>query len=166
MISQTSAAIDPQMLKDQRNAILGISTDENAYPEDKRIYPVEPMAEKIMHTNIFTDKYIKYIEGIDPTLVSGLSYTRMLNINLLRQQGDKASIVKTNPMSFISYPKSLDKKRSGYLEQNYNLLSGSYPTAMNDIVLIVDNKNGVEDTILETFGLDHEADSIAFDKII
>jgi putative ABC transport system permease protein len=166
MISQTSAKVDPEMLKDQRNAMLGISADENAYPEDKVIYPVKPMTEKVMHTNIFTDEYMKYIEDIDSTLVSGLSYARMLNINLLKKQGDTATMVKTNPMSFIAYPKSLDKNRPSYLEQNYNVLAGSYPKAMNDIVLIVDNKNGVEDTILETFGLDHEADSIAFDKII
>ncbi|MGH4119782.1 ABC transporter ATP-binding protein/permease [Clostridium sp.] len=166
MISQTTAEIDPQMLKEQRNTMLGISTDESAYPKDKVIYPVEPMTEKVMHRNIFTDKYIKYIEDIDSTLVSGLSYTRMLNINLLRLHNDTATKVNTNPMSFVSYPKSLDKNRLGYLEQNYNVLAGSYPKAMNDIVLIVNNKNGVEDTILETFGLNQEADSIDFDDII
>lgn len=166
MISQTSAAIDPEMLKEQRNAMLGISTDENVYPEIKAIYPVKPMTEKVMHTNIFTDKYMKHIEGIDSKLVSGLSYTRMLNINLLRKQDNTAIIVKTNPMTFISYPKSLDKNKPGYLEQNYNLLAGSYPKGMNDIVLIIDNKNGVENTILETFGLNHKSDSIAFDKIV
>ncbi|MCJ7690092.1 MAG: ABC transporter ATP-binding protein, partial [Clostridiaceae bacterium] len=166
MISQTAAEIDPQMLKEQRNTMLGISTDESAYPKDKMIYPVEPMAEKVMHKNIFTDKYIKYIEDIDSALVSGLSYTRMLNINLLRLHNDTATKVTTNPMSFVSYPKSLDKNRPGYLEQNYNVLAGSYPKAMNDIVLIVNNKNGVEDTILETFGLNQDADSIAFDDVI
>jgi putative ABC transport system permease protein len=166
MISQTTAEIDPQMLKEQRNTMLGISTDESAYPEDKVIYPVEPMAEKVMHKNKITDEYIKYIEDIDSTLVSGLSYTRMLNINLLQLQNDTATKVKTNPMSFVSYPKSLDKNGPGYLEQNYNVLAGSFPKAMNDIVLIVDNKNGVEDTILETFGLNYEDDSIAFDDII
>jgi putative ABC transport system permease protein len=162
MISQTSAAIDPEML----NAMLGKSSDESEYPEVKMIYPIQPMAEKIMHTNKFTDEYIKYIEDIDATKVSGLSFSRMLNINLLKKQGEKATMVKTNPMSFVSYPKSLDKDRPSYLEQNYNVLAGSYPNGMNDIVLIVDNKNGVEDTILETFGLDYEADSINFDNII
>lgn len=166
MISQTSAAIDPEMLKEQRNAMLGTSTDESAYPDTKVIYPVKPMSEKVMHTNIFTKEYMKHIEDIDPELVSGLSYTRMLNINLLRKQEDTANIVKTNPMTFISYPKSLDKNKPSYLEQNYNLLAGSYPKGMNDIVLIVDNKNGVENTILETFGLDHKANSIDFDKIV
>jgi putative ABC transport system permease protein len=166
MISQTSANIDPQMLKDQRNELLGTSTDENAYPNDKVIYPVKPKAEEVMHTNIFTEKYMKHIEGIDPTLISGLSYTRMLNINLLSKKDDITTMVKTNPMSFVSYPKSLDKNKPGYLEQNYDVLAGSYPTGKNDIILIVDKKNGVEQPILQTFGLDYKSDSIAFDNII
>ena len=90
----------------------------------------------------------------------------MLNINLLNKQGDTATMVKTSPMTFTSYPKSLDKNRQGYLEQNYDVLSGSYPKGMNDIVLIVDNKNSVENTILQTFGMDYKADKIAFDNII
>lgn len=166
MISQTSAEIDQETLKAQQSSILGTSTDENAYPEDKVIYPIEPVAEKVMHTNIFTEEYIKYIENINPKLVSGISYTRMLNINLLKKQDDVATIVKTNSMNFTSYPKSLDNNGPSYLEQNYDVIAGSYPTNKNDIVLIVDKKNGVEKTILQTFGLDSKADSIAFDDII
>jgi len=166
MISQTSAEVDREMLRDQQNAMLGISTDEDMYPKDNVIYPIESMVESVMHTNIFTDEYIEYIENIDPALISGLSYTRMLNINLLKKQNDVATIVRTNPMSFTSYPKSLDESRPSYLEQNYDLLGGSYPTEMNDIVLIVDNKNRVEEAILQTFGLDYEADSIAFEDIV
>ncbi len=165
MISQTSTEIDQQSLEDQ-GSMLGISTDEDAYPKDKLIYPIESMAEKIIHTNIFTEEYMKYIEDINPALVSGISYTRMLNINLLKKQGDVATIVNTNPMSFTSYPKSLDDKSLNYLEKNYDVLAGSYPTGLNDIILVVDNKNGVEEPILQTFGLEYEADSIAFDNII
>lgn len=165
MISQTAAEIDQEMLKNQ-SSMFGSSTDENSFPNDKVIYPTEPMAEKIIHTNIFTNEYTKYIENIDPFLVSGVSYTRMLNINMLKKQDDVATIVNTNPMSFTSYPKSFDTNKPSYLEQNYDLLAGSYPTGMNDIVLIVDNKNGVEETILQTFGMDYKAGSIDFDNII
>jgi len=166
MISQTSAKIDQEVLKDHQSSMLGNSTDKDAFPKDKVIYPVKPMAEKVMHTNIFTDEYIKYIENISPEQVSGISYTRMLNVNMLKKQGEVATIVKTNPMTFTSYPKSLKNNSSSYLEQNYDVLAGSYPTGKNDIILIVDNKNRVEEPMLQTFGLDPKADTIAFDKII
>ena len=166
MISQTSAEIDEEMIKDQQSSMLGTSNDENAYPEDKVIYPTKSMAEKVMHKNTLTEGYIDYIEAIDPNMVSGLSYTRMLNINLLKKQDDTANIVKPNSMNFTSYPKSLSSDGPSYLEQNYDLLSGSYPTGKNDMVLIVDKKNGVDKTVLQTFGLDSEATSIDFDDII
>jgi putative ABC transport system permease protein len=166
MISQTTTEVDPQMLKDQRNAMLGISKDEAAFPNEKVVYPVEPMEEKVTHTNIFTDEYIKYLEGIDSSLISGISYKRKLNINLLKKQEDTATMVKTNPMNFTSYPKSLDKDRPGYLEQNYDVLAGSYPSDMKDLVLIVDNKNAVEKPILQAFGLNYEEERIPFGDII
>lgn len=165
MISQTAAEVDREVLKDRRNSMLGTSS-EDAYPDEKVIYPVKSMMETVTHTNVFTKDYIDYIEGIDPSLVSGISYTRMLNINLLKKQDNIASIVRTSPNSFASYPKSLDENRPSYLQQNYDLLAGAYPTGMNDIVMIVDKNNGVDETVLESFGLDSEADSIDFDEII
>ncbi|WP_027631936.1 ATP-binding cassette domain-containing protein [Clostridium hydrogeniformans] len=166
MISQTSAKIDQETLKSQQSSMLGTSKDENDYPKDKVIYPTKSMAEKVMHKNILTKEYIDHIENIDPKMVSGISYTRMLNINLLKKQDDVATLIKTNSNNFTSYPKSLDSNSPSYLEQNYDVLAGAYPKGKNDIVLIVDKKNGVDETNLQLFGLDSEAKSIDFNKII
>lgn len=165
MISQTAAEVDRETLKDHQSSIFGTSS-EDAYPDDKVIYPIKSMRETVTHTNILTEEYMNYLEDIDSILVSGISYTRMLNINLLKKQNDIASIIKTNPGSFASYPKSLDENRPSYLEQNYDVLAGSYPSDMQDIVMIVDKNNGIEEGVLQIFGLDYEADSIAFDDII
>jgi putative ABC transport system permease protein len=166
LIPQNSMQLDAQTMRGQQGGLMGKSDDTGVFPKEKVIYPVEPMAEQVMHTNVFTDEYIDYIESIDPAVIAGISYTRTLNINLLKKDGDIAIMAKTNPMSFTSYPKSLDENRPSYLEQNYDVLAGAYPKAMNDIVLVVDNKNGVEKPILETFGLDYESDKIAFEDII
>ena len=158
-VSQTSASI-------QEKSMVKTSKDGSEYPKDKVIYPIKPTEEKTMHKNTLTKEYIDYIENIEPKMVSGISYTRMLNINLLKKQGDVATLIKTNSNNFTSYPKSLDSNGPSYLEQNYDVLSGSYPKGKNDIVLIVDNKNGVDEGNLQLFGLDSEAKSIDFDKII
>jgi ABC-type multidrug transport system ATPase subunit len=84
MINQYSTEVDPEMMKEQQRNILGISKDEDAYPNDKVVHPIVPVEEKVKHTNIFTDEYLKYIEKMDPKLVAGLSYTRELRINLLK----------------------------------------------------------------------------------
>jgi len=165
MISQSAAEIDADMLKERQSAMMG-ATDEDAYPDEKVVYPTEPIIEKITHTNILTDEYMEHIENIDPELVSGISYTRMLKINLLKKQDDKATIINADSMSFTSYPKSLGGDNTKYLELNYDVLAGSYPKGMNDVVLIVDNKNQIDKTILQNFGLEYESDSIPFEDII
>lgn len=165
MISQSAAEIDADMLKERQSAMMG-ATDEDAYPDEKVVYPTEPIIEKITHTNILTDEYMEHIENIDPELVSGISYTRMLKINLLKKQDDKATIINADSMSFTSYPKSLGGDNTRYLELNYDVLAGSYPKGMNDVVLIVDNKNQIDKTILQNFGLEYESDSIPFEDII
>ena len=70
-----------------------------------------------MHTNLITDEYIDHIEKIKPELISGIAYTRTLNINLLKKQVDKATIIKTNFNNFASYPKTLQDNSNGYLEK-------------------------------------------------
>lgn len=165
MITQSAAEIDADTLKEQRDSMMGIS-DEGTYPDVQVVYPSEPVIEKVTHTNILTDEYIEHVESIDSGLVSGISYNRLLNINLLKKQNDKATMIKAKPGSFTSYPKSLDKKQPDYLERNYELLAGSYPENMEDVVMIVDKKNQIDKDILQAFGLKHELESIPFDDII
>lgn len=86
------------------------------------------------HTNKITDDYIEYIEEIDPVLISGISYTRAANMNILKLEGDTASQINSTLINFTSYPKTLDNDETGYIEGNYDLLAGEYPTDMTDLL--------------------------------
>ncbi|WP_062353494.1 ATP-binding cassette domain-containing protein [Bacillus kwashiorkori] len=168
-ISQSTVEIDPEML--QENSMLGKNRDETTFPDEKAVYPVEPIQDKITHENKLTEEYVEHIEQLNPSLVNGISYTRLININLLKKSGNTATMVKTNTNpfgngGFISYPKSLNKDQADYLKINYDLLAGDYPKEMNEIILVVDNKNQVSKDILQAFGLNYEANSIDFDQII
>ncbi|MFD1908836.1 hypothetical protein ACFTAO_08665 [Paenibacillus rhizoplanae] len=44
-----------------------------------------------MHMNVLTKEYMQYLEGIDPKLLDGVSYTRSVNMNWLVKDGDKAA---------------------------------------------------------------------------
>ena len=167
MITETTMEVNPKMLMEEHKSMMGNSTDKTAFPSEKVIYPIKPLQEKMKHTNVITEDYLNYIKNINPSLISGISNTRILAINLLKKQGDTAKLVKTtNNYGFTSYPKSLDKDSSTYLELNFDLLSGSYPSKKNDIILIVDNKNRIDKAILRAFGFNHKAKSIAFDDMI
>jgi putative ABC transport system permease protein len=165
MISRTAVEVDPQTMRERRETMIR-RDDEGAYPDDPVVYPSEPVRESVRHTNIFTDEYLAHVEALDPSLVAGISYARAVSFNLLKKEGDRATLVFTSSGSFAPYPRSLDESRPSYLEQNYDLLAGEYPADMHDLVLIVDHKNRIDRTALQRFGIESEAESIAFEDIL
>ncbi|WP_346929978.1 ABC transporter ATP-binding protein/permease [Clostridium sp.] len=166
MINQKTAEVDMDAMREQHKELVSNSVNENQFPDVDYIYPYDPSENSIEHTNVFTDEYIEYIENIDPTLLSGISYTRLVNMNLLKSDGKTATPVNTSLINFSSYPDSLNLDTKGYLESNYDLLAGSYPTEKTDLVLIVDSYNRLDNSMLEALGIDSESETVSFDDII
>ncbi|WP_150274370.1 ABC transporter ATP-binding protein/permease [Paenibacillus tepidiphilus] len=134
------------------------------FTDSTEIYPYDPSENTIMHTNVITQEYLDYIAKIDPTLVDGTSFTRTVNMNVLKSDGTTATAVET--AGFSSFPSKQDGEIGSYLEKYYDLLAGSFPANDTDLVLIVDGYNRLNVSTVETLGLDFNADSIAFDQII
>ncbi len=166
MINQKTAEVDMDAMREQHKELVSNSVNENQFPDVDYIYPYDPSESSIEHTNVFTDEYIEYIENIDPALLSGMSYTRLVNMNLLKSDGKTATPVNTSLINFSSYPNSLNLDTKGYLESNYDLLAGSYPKEKTDLVLIVDSYNRLDNSMLEALGIDSESDTVSFDDII
>ncbi|MEW8994563.1 ATP-binding cassette domain-containing protein [Clostridium sp.] len=166
MINQKTAEVDMDAMKEQHKELVSNSVNEDQFPDVDYIYPYDSSENSIEHTNVFTDEYIEYIENIDPALLSGMSYTRLVNMNLLNSDGKTATPVNTSLINFSSYPNSLNLDTKGYLESNYDLLAGSYPTEKTDLVLIVDSYNRLDNSMLEALGIDSESETVSFDDII
>ncbi|WP_346962376.1 ABC transporter ATP-binding protein/permease [Clostridium sp.] len=166
MINQKTAEVDMDAMREQHKELVSNSVNENQFPDVDYIYPYDPSENSIEHTNVFTDEYIEYIENIDPALLSGMSYTRLVNMNLLKSDGKTATPVNTSLINFSSYPNSLNLDTKGYLESNYDLLAGSYPTEKTDLVLILDSYNRLDNSMLEALGIDSESETVSFDDII
>ncbi len=138
---------------------------DSAFPSDKKVFPYDKKNSSISHQNKLTDDYIKYLDNIDKSLISGVSYIRGLNMNLLMKSGDTVKPVSASAVHFSALPQSA-QAGDGTLENNYDILAGQYPASKTDIVLVVDNSNRVDKTILEAMGLDGDAESLPFDKIV
>lgn len=165
MITESTSEVDVESMKEQRNEFLGISKDEDSVKE-KVIYPYDPLEGIEVHTNIFSDEYINYIESMSSDLLAGISYTRLVNMNILRLDGDISKPVNQSLINFSAYPDTLNSNGDSYLENNYNLLQGSYPKEITDLVMVVDNKNRVDYSILDELGIDSSKESISFDDVI
>ncbi|OAB33511.1 sulfate ABC transporter ATP-binding protein [Paenibacillus macquariensis subsp. defensor] len=148
----------------ERGAVGG--TDLLSYPTEKKLYPYDPTANSIVHNNVLTTEYLAYLDKMDPALIDGISYTRSVNMNMLKSDGDKATTVDKGSITFSSYPSKHGAASGSYLEQYYDVLEGSFPTKKTDLVLIVDEYNRLTDASIQALGLNYDVDSINFADLI
>lgn len=166
MINQKASKVDMDAMKEQHKEITNNSVNSTKHPDVDYIYNYDSSKNSMEHTNKFTNDYIKYIEDIDPSLLSGSSYTRLVNMNLLKSDGKVATPLNTSSINFSSYPKGAGNNPDGYLEGNYDLLSGSYPKDKTDLILIVDSYNRLDTSMLKALGLNTDSDKVDFNDIV
>ena len=159
-INQTAMSVDVS-----QHAAMG-GTDLPSYPTDNKLIPYDPTENSIIHKNVLTTEYLAYLEKIDPKLIDGISYTRTVNMNMLKSDGEKASTVNKGNISFSPYPSKQGDTSGSYLEQYYDVLEGSFPSEMTDLVLIVDEYNRLTEASMDALGLNYNVDSINFADLI
>lgn len=171
IVSQEAFETNMEEMKEHRDENMGISKDNDKYPDVDVVYPYDPSEFSVQHRNIFTDKYMDYIGDISGDIASYIGYTRIVGLNLMTEIDGQAKPIQAQSIKFSSYPAKLsnpakEEKDVSYLELNYDLLSGEYPTNKNEVVLIVDSKNRVDDKVLETLGFDVDATEIGFEDLV
>lgn len=164
----------------------GLSSNTADYPDTKTVTAKISDEDRAQHTNNIDQEYVDYVTSIDPDLSNNIGFTRTTGINLLRdvdgevqpvsfsnQNPDSESLSFSSAMSSMtgvgvsSFPTQLDDQKNNFLESNYSLLSGSYPTSANDVVLIVDGNNNTNINALKNLGFDvKDGETLDFDKIV
>lgn len=142
------------------------TTTLTSYPTEKQLYPYDPTVNSAMHVNVLTKEYMQYLDGIDPKLLDGVSYTRSVKMNMLVKDGDKAVELDTSKITLAPYPSKQGSASDSYLEQYYDLLAGSFPAEKTDLVLIVDEYNRLTNAAVDALGLDYEAKSINLSDLV
>lgn len=183
MLQQRVMQIDYDDIKKQQDEMLGIYVPDDKYPNEKVVYFKEELSEKNTHTNKFTKEFLTYLNTLNPELVSGISYSRMLNINMLVKNdsgvvknftinsGSKALSMGSSISNTLitSYPTMPDGSNN-FFKANYKVLAGQYPQDKNDLVLIVDSYNKLDKSILNSLQIDvsnlEEGEGVSFDNII
>ncbi len=163
MITQQSMSMDAETMEKMSKE----ATKYKEYPDEQKIYVMDSMQETMMHTNKFTDEYLEYVDNIDKDLCKGMSYSRLVNLNMIRKNGDEYAPVTAGNMSFASYPVSLKDDPNSFMEEHYDVLCGRMPENETELILLVDTKNRVNNTILKELGFDVDStEEYSFDDII
>ncbi|PJI08226.1 MULTISPECIES: ABC transporter ATP-binding protein/permease [Clostridium] len=164
-ITISTTATDLSSMTSNKSSSTTNTNDSGKFPKNKEIYPYNP-TNSSTHINNLTQKYVDYVSKIDKNLLDGISYSRSVNMNILKKQDGKATSVNLQNANFTSYPVKPGDTSSSYLKEYYDLLSGSLPSNKNDIVLVVDKDNNVDKSTLEALGLDYNKKSINFNNIV
>lgn len=178
-ISRETTEQDPENFEDR--------SDEGSFPEDEKITAKISEEDRAQRTNDIDQDFIDYVDDINPALSNNIGYTRLANMNLLREiDGEPETVQFSNGaedesqaesmMSMMaaqtgvgvsSFPKQLDDSQGNFLEDNYRLLEGSYPEDPNEVVLVVDENNETNINALNNLGFDLEdGDQVHFDDIV
>lgn len=137
-------------------------SDLESFPDEEVVYPQDTIIESIVHVNDINDEYIDYIESTDSELLNGVSYTSYTSLNLIYHNETYQNVTSN---SITVMPFMFDGSTSGFITDNFEVLSGNLPNNMNEIVLVLDNTNSVSADLLEILGLETDTE-IDFEDII
>jgi len=149
-LSQAPILISKQSMNMENMSSMTEEDDLEKYPNEEVIH-AQKTVENLMHTNKITKEYVKKIEEINPELIGGISYQRATNINLLTKIDGK--IKQIDSSIILPLPSTLDDKEATVVKDNFEVIYGSYSTNKEDLILLVDEKNRVAESILKTLGL-------------
>ena len=178
MITQSAMEVDAESMASMHESMKDKIVGTEEYADSDEVYLYDPADMTMLHTNVFTQEYIDYLNAIDPAICS-IGYSRIVSMNMVRKIDGKAQPVKLNAvsgssqggmmsgMSLSSYPKELKEGAESYLVKNYDLLAGEYPASATDLVLVVDTKNRLDFNILKGLGFDTDGKkTIRFEDIV
>jgi len=174
IITQTAMDVSMDRFQENREGLLG---SNGSSVEADAVYLFDPAEATTTHANVFTVEFMTHLENVDPEMVNSIGFTRMTSLNALRQVNGEyvpVSLISgdggTSPTSALtsgSFPEALGEQATSYLEQNYDLLAGSFPVSETDLVLVIDESNQLDYAILESLGFDtNDLDPVDFDEIV
>jgi len=188
IISQSASTMDAEDLTAMQAEMKDKMMGTGEYADSNEVYLYNPDDTRIVHTNIFTDEYMSYLDQIDPVICGSVSLTRIVSMNMVRLVDDEAipvsvstaltkmsegttapgsNITSMSSFGLSSYPTKLVEEDTSYLEENYDVLEGEYPEAPTDLVLVIDSKNRIDLSVLQDLGFDTNGiESIKFSDIV
>ena len=165
MITKEATSLDEKTLKKITDNKL------EKYPKEKKVYALDDIRNTIMHTNNFTEEYLDYLDKIDKTKISGITYARATNLNIIRKDDDKyfkIEMPEADPYQSMQLwsllPENPNKDEKGVIELNYDVLAGNLDYKTPGLILQLDNKNQISSSLLKELGITGK--EIKFDDIL
>ena len=131
----------------------------NDFPEGDTILPYDRSANSIMHVNKLNQTFIDYLEEMDSSYYNSISYTSNVSIQIVTENTsgayDLVAIEDGDGFGFFGSGSVFNEMPDSqeFVESQYDILAGTYPTSFDELVLVVDKENQVNVDILEALGM-------------
>ncbi len=188
-ISQQVTVMDEEALKESQAQMESFVTGEREQADTDYVILEEVKTDSTVYINKFTDKYIDYLEKVDPAICSSIGYTRAVSMNVIRKNADgnvswhtlssgisalMDSMSASGGMGgfnmtgigLSSYPETLEEGAETYLEYYYDVLEGVYPSDPHEVVLVVNSDNTINRDTMAALGFDGTKEQIDFKDIV
>lgn len=136
------------------------------FPNTDKVKVYDSSKDNKSHTNKITSKYVAYINKMNKSYYSGISYTRSVNMNVLKKYNGKASKMNLTAAGFNIYPAKGETDYNSYFSSYYSLMAGSYPKSDRDLILVVDKYNELDKSMIKALGISTSSKNIDFDKFV
>ncbi len=186
IMSAQSAEVDAAAMEANHDSINDRFGSTAVYEDTDEVVIIDSTQNVKIHKNVFSEEFKTYMKNISPSICGSIANVRIVNMNLVRNvngvylpvtfssmasgsnsMSAMSSMTSMSSMGISAYPDSI-KEGENYLEKNYEVVSGAYPTNEKEIVLVVDTRNQIEKTTLQQLGftVDDNTTGISFDDII
>lgn len=171
-LSQAPITITQQVMQMDQDMMEKASNKEKKlekYPTAKEVYVQKNQFETMFHTNKITSDFVDYLKKLDTKYISGISYERGTNLLVINKDTDNqynlVSTMNVGGSSWTLLPTNPNIGEDGVIENMYDIIAGEINENEPGLILQVDSKNQIYDTVLDTLGLGKQ-DTISFDDIM
>ena len=157
-------------LNQPRERMEDLANNDSDFPTESIIYSYDSFANTVTHTNIIDQDFLDYLSDLDPTLYNSISYTRAISMNVVAETsaGGYVKIVTGGTdFGFFSSGGAFSEipNNPEFIQTQYDILAGTYPTAYDELILVVDSQNRVDVAVLNALGIDVN-ETYAFEDFI
>ncbi|MEG1015516.1 MAG: ATP-binding cassette domain-containing protein [Bacilli bacterium] len=182
MISSEVTQVNMKQMNEAKSNLTDSLIGNGEYADGNKLILYDALENVVNHKNNMDDKFISYVKNIDPDISHMLGYVRLTSMNTITKKGDKYEAVSLSlnlesykdmqnmssmkNIGLITFPTTTSDKYPSYLEKNYELLEGTYPKEVTDLILVVDTKNRLDKETYAKLGFDETKEDINFKEII
>ena len=145
------------------------SNNREKFPDTKEIYVEKDIMASQIHKNKITSKYREYLQGIDKSNLSGIAYQKGTNLVIVNKDYNNnynlVSTLNSGVQSWSLLPSNPNNDEKSVIDTMYDVIAGEINENEPGLILQIDNKNQIYESVLEVFGLENK-ESLTFDDIL